>query len=290
MTQDDKNALAEALANKFNQTERRVLLKELGVSPEDVTLRAETARDEAWHIVSYFERRGSLERLRARIEQERPKHGQAVSNVGAPQEAVAGVIAVGENPADAEDGSAAITAIQNPILRALLLVAAQCQDPGQAIAWAAHAYRKLRGMVEEVVGAANGLEMWIFATPRYAEQQLTCLLDNNRHHTVVTQLRSLADVEMRLVPDDERRLYRLVAGRGAAFSQGAWNVQEIRERVRVPSPTVADAEWLVGLVAREVMRLERENLQIVSMISESIDRNNSLTRVLPWTVSSLGEP
>ena len=72
MTQDGKNALADALATKFSHAERHTLLNELGVSPEDVALRARTARDEAWEIVAYFERRDRLERLREKVEEERP--------------------------------------------------------------------------------------------------------------------------------------------------------------------------------------------------------------------------
>lgn len=72
MNQDDKNALADALATKFNRGERRTLVNELGSSSEDVTLRAATARDEAWEIVMYFERRGELERLEAKVEERRP--------------------------------------------------------------------------------------------------------------------------------------------------------------------------------------------------------------------------
>lgn len=72
MTQDEKNALADVLATKFNHAERRNLLRELGVPPEDVTLQAANGRDDAWHIVEYFERRDRLDRLWAKVQRERP--------------------------------------------------------------------------------------------------------------------------------------------------------------------------------------------------------------------------
>src|SRR4051812_30350063 len=100
MTQDEKNALAEVLATKFDHAERRVLLNEMGVAAEAVTLAAPTASAEAWEIVGYFERRDGLDRLRAKVERERP----AAATAGA-----------------------SIEAIQNPLVRELLLMAAQSE-------------------------------------------------------------------------------------------------------------------------------------------------------------------
>jgi hypothetical protein len=83
MTTDEKNALADVLATKFNHAERRVLLNELNVSAEDVTLRAATGRDEAWEIVGFFERRDRLDQLRAKVEGERPHALTAVLRASA---------------------------------------------------------------------------------------------------------------------------------------------------------------------------------------------------------------
>lgn len=73
MTQDEKNALAELLATKFTQGDRRVLLNELGEALEHVTLRATNARDEAWEIVAHFGRLDDLPRLAAQVERWRPR-------------------------------------------------------------------------------------------------------------------------------------------------------------------------------------------------------------------------
>lgn len=69
----DRNRLVDVLATRFSRAERRALLNELAVALEDVTLNPATAREEAWEIVRFFERRGSLDLLMEKVDEDRPQ-------------------------------------------------------------------------------------------------------------------------------------------------------------------------------------------------------------------------
>jgi hypothetical protein len=60
--------IARLLRERFNQTEREALARELGVNPEDVKLRPETRDDFTWALIDYFERRGRLAELCAAVD------------------------------------------------------------------------------------------------------------------------------------------------------------------------------------------------------------------------------
>jgi hypothetical protein len=60
--------IARLLRERFNQNEREVLARELGVNPEDVKLRPETRDDFSYALIDYFERRGRLIDLRKAVE------------------------------------------------------------------------------------------------------------------------------------------------------------------------------------------------------------------------------
>ncbi len=67
-----KKRLAETLATQFSDANRNVLLHELGVDPQDVSLGAANASDHGWKIVVYFEHRERLRDLADKVDAERP--------------------------------------------------------------------------------------------------------------------------------------------------------------------------------------------------------------------------
>lgn len=67
-----KSQIAESLSARFSMSELRVLLRKLGVEPDEVSANPETRDSFAWSIVGYFERRSSLDDLARAVERERP--------------------------------------------------------------------------------------------------------------------------------------------------------------------------------------------------------------------------
>jgi hypothetical protein len=75
---DDEQLLARILTQSFVEPERKTLLRDLGVSPDQVAIRPATGAEHAWAIVEYFARRGRLHDLRQAVQRLRPPTGLTV--------------------------------------------------------------------------------------------------------------------------------------------------------------------------------------------------------------------
>jgi hypothetical protein len=184
--------------------------------------------------------------------------------------------------------------VVNPDLSEPLRIAeaAAAANPGPAIAVAAHAFHRLRGMVEELIGPAAGLEMWVFPTPRFADHQQQVNCADGRDDAVAASLRVLSWLGMGADPMEQVRLVRLASGRVAGVVEGEWRAGEEPGLLQVAKPSEADALWAIDFVARQAVRLERVYPEITAMgpgYAIARDSRVERARFLPVASRGLGQ-
>ena len=67
-----RERLADVLAAAYSTDDRRILVRQMGASPEEVVPGAKIAAEEAWTIIEYFERRSRFGYLLAQVRRDRP--------------------------------------------------------------------------------------------------------------------------------------------------------------------------------------------------------------------------
>jgi len=115
-----------------------------------------------------------------------PDRATAEETVAAAREVLAEVFARVEH--DFATFSA-VGLVKNPLIREPLDRAVADTDAREAITFVAIAYRRLDGLIQEVLGAASGTDLWPFWQPLWSDTVTTSDLADGRHKEIRRTLR-----------------------------------------------------------------------------------------------------
>lgn len=145
--------------------------------------------------------------------------------------------------------------LHNPLVREPLEKAeGVLQQPVAALGYAARAFSRLEGLVEEAIFVATELESWWFLTPRWADVRLTSECADAAPRQVERLLRVAASAVL------TRNLAGLVRMRlltsGVRLRQREDGTDEVHV-TEGKSVTEADALWAIDFVATTAYQVER---------------------------------